>query len=124
MSSGPESAAWERLRTTVLQEWGFTRWFRIESPLTAPAFPDLIAFKNGEPYFIELKAWDASEERGFNAADVPWRAGQLVVLSQISRTGAKAYVLASVRVGKSRTRHWWIGYVGGDRALLWRTGTL
>jgi hypothetical protein len=136
-----EQNAWVKLRTKVLGEWGYTRWFRIESPLTAPGFPDIIAFRASGTHFIELKAWESgyapvaaeadvppiapqrtlprveklvAQHVGFREEDIPWRPGQKVVLHQIARAGGKSFCLCLVdRV------HWWWGAMQKDGSLRW-----
>lgn len=126
-----EQNAWHRLRDELLTRWGYTQWYRIESPLTAPGFPDIVAFRDAGVHFIELKAWASprihvphpmsieggqmTQGAGFREQDIPWRPGQQIVLRQIARAGGKAFVCCCVDV-----ESWWWGRVLGTGAIIFQ----
>lgn len=51
----PESAFYSEIRSKLS---GAIKSSRIESPMTAAGFPDMILFSNGNAAFIENKAWN------------------------------------------------------------------
>lgn len=117
-----EQDAWAALRGGILAKWGYEGPFhRIESPLTAPGFPDVVAFregKRGQVSFIELKAWYAGSKE-FSEHDVPWRPGQRIVLSQIARLGGHAVVCCRVKRALRSKYDWWWGVVDGRGEITW-----